>query len=401
MNSRFGPRHYFDLLRFVVIQVTCAAVAFLAGIYDLVLLNTSIDRLQGNDFGKFFYGFHAWRAGWSLYSPTSATHMQVEKEYLDFLNLNPPHFHLLLLPIARLPLRAAAYVWMASNLCAGLLAVWIICRELGIRPTPRMIVPSLAMVLACGATGAVLITGQFTGLMLLPLTLAWRALRRGEEWTCGGWLGLLISVKPFLALFVPALAWRREWRAVVAAGTSVLVWFAIGLSVFGMGEHLAWLRALREIRWEWGAMNGSWQALLVRAFTSTPYAQPTYDAPSLVQPFWLVGSLVIFVVTIIASRRSVDHAFAAVTLAALLISPLGWVYYLWLALPGMVALSQERVPRPAAIALVALLVPYFGPTFAKLGPLFTLTVGCVYTWVTLMLWYTAVAQQKIISDYET
>jgi hypothetical protein len=283
---------------------------------------------------------------------------------------------------------------MVANVLALVASAILIIRELHLQPRWRHLLPITAAVLACGATGAIAITGQFTGFLLLPLAIAWRSARRGEEAALGLWLGLLISIKPFLALFVPVLAVRRQWLAATTSMAALIGCFVLGLAVFGLPAHRDWILALTNVDWSWAAMNGSWQGLLARSLGPSPYASALTNAPHLIRPLWLLAAGITGLATLLASRRSINHAFAGTVLGALLISPLGWVYYIWLVLPGAVGLWRHNVPTIARVGLVALLVPYFGPLLGRSGPWATLTIGSVYTWATLALWIGVLATRN-------
>src|SRR5437870_572685 len=87
-----------DLLVDVALVVLCP----LAIVWDGVLTRTMID-LHMNDFGKFYYSALAYRAGRDMYAPTAATDIGYGTTLgMQFLNMNPPHFQLLMLPLALL-----------------------------------------------------------------------------------------------------------------------------------------------------------------------------------------------------------------------------------------------------------------------------------------------------------
>lgn len=372
-------------------QIGYAVVALVAGVYDAWLLQISVWALHGNDFGKFYYSAQQWRAGESLYAPNIATRMKAGAEWVEFLNVNPPHFHLAVLPFTLLRLEPAAYAWQALNATAALTAAWLALQTLGIRPRLRHLLPSLAGVLACGATGAAIVTGQHTGLLLLIVVGAWTAARGQNQWLSGGWLGLLISLKPLFGLFIPALVVRREYRAAVTAAVALCCCYVLGLATFGWAAHLDWLRALGDVRWEWAAMNGSWAGLVARTLGTSPYYQPVTVAPQLVVPMSMLLIAATLVGTIGVARRSVDHAFCVVVLGGLLISPLGWVYYLWLALPGCLGLWRMRVPAGGLVALAVLALPLVAVVSLQPSSLATLTLGSAYTWATVGLWLAVTA----------
>ena len=84
----------------------------------------------------------------------------------------------------------------------------------------------------------------------------------------------------------------------------------------------------------------------------------------------------------------------AVVAAALLLSPIAWVYYWWLLMPPLAAVLAEPA-RPIsptratllAISMAGLMVPPMVPwTAGGWSGLATLTIGSDYCWSLLLLW---------------
>src|SRR5262245_28505683 len=112
-----------------------AALALCVGwlLYYAVLATYMVQRLHMNDFGKFYYSARLFLDGQDMYGPSPATAIPVAgTETRQFLNMNPPHFHLVMLPLAELPPGVALSVWSVINLLALILSLRLISRELGI-----------------------------------------------------------------------------------------------------------------------------------------------------------------------------------------------------------------------------------------------------------------------------
>jgi len=99
-----------------------------------------------NDFGRIYYSAAAfWKAepmyGWN---PTVPQHipgtntLDGEEFVLDLPNLNPPHFHLVFLPLALLPVEAAFVLWTLLGLACVGSAGRMTLRETGAHWTPRV-----------------------------------------------------------------------------------------------------------------------------------------------------------------------------------------------------------------------------------------------------------------------
>src|SRR5262245_52955961 len=105
-----------------------------AFVLDVTLMNAMTNLLNMNDFGKFYYSAQAFLAGTNMYAPNPATNPRfVEAPDVQFLNMNPPHFHLLVLPLAMLPAQRAVTIWLGASLTALVVSLLLIGRELDVR----------------------------------------------------------------------------------------------------------------------------------------------------------------------------------------------------------------------------------------------------------------------------
>ena len=103
---------------FLTVLALSAAFLYLAALYGL--LARVLLFLKFNDFGKFYLSVQQFRHGVSLYAPNEATLIPLSKDVSrEFLNLNPPHFHLIVLPFAFLPEGIAYLAWLAFVLVSG------------------------------------------------------------------------------------------------------------------------------------------------------------------------------------------------------------------------------------------------------------------------------------------
>jgi hypothetical protein len=410
----------------VAALIAICAVAF---VLDVALMHAMTSLLHMNDFGKFYYSAQAFLDGGDMYAPNPATNLRfVEAPELQFLNMNPPHFHLLVLPLARLPPDVAVTVWLAVSLMALIVSVLIISREFEVVWTAAGVLTAAAGALAFAGTQSFFATGNLSLLLLLALTICWAAARRGNWTMAAVWLGACLSVKPFLLIFAPYLLLTRRFRPLVVALAAAVSCLAAGLLIFGADAYRAWYGALaRSGDWAWGVMNASFLGIFRRAFDSQPIGTPLVIAPALVKG-WLVAAAIVGVVTLVAclpdARSStastgsgqtgsgraedVDRSFALLLVAAQLVSPLGWIYYLWLPAGPIAAVALKlrnrevaQAFRPADAALkrcttfrhLLALIAAIG--FVWPMPFLlafrnhawgTLTIASIYFWATLALW---------------
>ena len=99
----------------------------------------------------------------------------------------------------------------------------------------------------------------------------------------------------------------------------------------------------------------------------------------------------------VRSLSGVDRQFLLVTSAALLLSPLGWTYYLWFLTPPVVAVVSTRATIGRrevllGLGLAGFLVPPFLPPVALQWSygLGTATFGSIYFWSLAAVWIVAV-----------
>ena len=393
---------FFEAVRTTVVVSLCLGLL----LYYSLVVAFMVQRLNMNDFGKFYYATRLFLDGEDMYGPTPATGVQAgTTESEPSRNMNPPHFHLLMLPFAVLNPVGAFSLWMIVNLFALCLSLGAIARELQVRWTSRRLAWTAAGVLCCSATGTIAVTGQLVFVLLLPVTFAWIAARHNRWNSAAAWLGVCASIKPFLGIFLLYLILRRDRKpaaVMVVAGAACV---AAGLVIFGRSAYEAWLGVLGSVDWTWSPMNGSLAALVSRAFGENPVYMPVVSASWLITP---VTTVLVLLIGLMSLRqllqsppRFVDHIFALLLLTAQLISPLGWIYYLWLIAGPAAAIVQSSQfhrcrlrDRLAALALPGLLIPFALNTLGGGSPWAGVTVGSLYVWTTVFLWGSLMADWK-------
>ena len=366
--------------------------------YNLLMLRVVREDHLG-DFGRLYYSARQFDAGRSLYGESPVDIGTSGRNSL--FNLNPPHAHIPFLLLGRL---SEATVF-AVGLGLGLLSL-LVCVRMGLVAAGHrswlLVAGTAFLAPALAPAQAVVGTGQFFAWWLaIPALFAWRAARRNAWNESGAWLGVLAAVKPFALLFLPYLIVSRRWRAAgiftaVIAGT-----IAAGVAVYGVHSYVEWVQSLRQSTWFANRLNGSFLAWCERLFGRTHVALPTapdailtygplWSARWLVQPLSYGLSALIGALTLWLSRRAdSDHAFVLLVAAALLISPLGWTYYLWLAAaPLVVLVVRDSVFRRAAAAVVPFaLWPIHLIRIGQPSPLATLTIGSASFWLVFGLWF--------------
>ena len=396
-----------DVVRLMIAALVVGLIV-LSLTYHAAILRFMATQLHMNDFGKFYYSARLFLDGGDMYGPSPATALPISDfEVGQLLNMNPPHFHLIMLPLALLGPDRALQTWVVLNLAAFLLSVWIVTRELSLRWTVSRALWATLGALVFSSTGAVVMTGQLTFLLMLMLTFAWRAARQNRLIAAACWLGALASIKPFLGIFALYFLFRRELVPFIAMVVVSAASFAIGLAVFGWPAHESWLSALGAANWSWLAMNGSIPGFFARSFAETPAFIPVLLRPDIARFGSAAGSVLVAAWCLRTLWRisrapeslavsSTDRAFALLVLTSLLVTPLGWVYYLWLIAGPLLAIRHELAPGVESWRTWILV----GAIPGALYPLFlvgrwesawaTVTLNSAYFWLTTALWLAVV-----------
>jgi hypothetical protein len=359
-------------------------------------------RMPDNDFGKAYYSTRAFLDGGEMYGYNeSIPAMFEEGKPVNLWNLNPPHFHVIVLPIARLIPHVALLVWIVVNFVCFYVGLRWVADELGLQAQHRP--AALLWVLSFTGTNAACICGHCSFMLFLPVTAMWLAARRGRWGSAGAWLGLALSIKPFLLIIVPYLILKRRWDALASMLAVIIACFAVGFAVFGVHNHLEWLGRFRETgNWAWQFINGSIYGMLSRSLLVNPMSTPVVEgSQQLVTALWLaigtpMGLVTLAVAASDSSPRGVDRAMAVLLVAAMMLSPLGWTYYYCLPL-GPVAVMALGWWREAGQNarwrkgfMTAGLVMFAWPLWV--AGLFqpyvasTLLIGNLYSYGTVAVW---------------
>lgn len=390
-------------IRAVTVGVVALVLAGLSVIYAQALGHTiTLRHLQ--DFGTFYESAARARDGADMYGTLATSHPTGP------LNLNPPHFHLLLWPLTAFPPNTAFAIWMASSAAALTASLLLVMTSLRL---DRWAAASLfAVSYASPAMFATVLTGQVGAFLLLPYTLAWRAARKAQAPQSAVWLGLCASIKPLFLLFVPTYARLGLWRAAIVFIATVAATFAAGVAVFGVEAHRIWVQHLLSVTWAEHYMNASLLGTIQRILSASEWRQqPIADAPRLVAPVWIAAAGAISAATLWRVRRvpDADRQFLLVTTAAMLVSPLAWVYYLWFLIPPIAAhlASAAMKPSQARWMLLGGVVGLLTPPPLVLAALSwgdgvgTLTVGSVYTWSLVAIWCAAWSEVSAAAERGT
>jgi len=258
----------------------------------------------------------------------------------------PPPTIFLFLPLGWMSPAAGLVFWYLLQSAALAASVWLLWKRyladfglLGLAATA-------VLVMLLHPMGWTFHVAQTNALLLL---LALLYLKDRERWTSGCWIAAGLLVKPLLAILLLIPVWRRQWRALLAAGLTlagmaVLTFLAFGLrpftSYFSQGPLSRFGLDLYVV-----PMNQSLFSWVLR-LTKADLAAPV----SFFHPVFIVLAAVALGATawaILRMRRSDGDWELAVLLAlALLIYPNTLLHYGALLLIPVFLLWQRRETVP-------------------------------------------------------
>jgi hypothetical protein len=260
----------------------------------------------------------------------------------------PAGLALLYVPFAWLPYGFAGALHVAAEAALLGAAAWIGGPLVGISRKW-----ALVGALAWAPAAAGVISGQETGLGLLLVVLAARALGGGQlaggpgrprGWLGGVFIGLL-AYKP--QLFAPQaglLLWRGLWRALAVVLAAIAVHYLLGVVATG-GDWSwpgPWLEAIRAYSRPDFVANG-WQAVSLPAFGT--WLEVATGLPALPAIGYLAGAAVVVAALSALRRWPVVPALALAAAVGLVISPHAWVYDATLLLPAIAIFAAAATAR--------------------------------------------------------
>ena len=295
----------------------------------------------------------------------------------------PPFSALALAPfalVARVDLRLSKALWAVLSLAC---LVWSVCRV----PSQRRWAVGWAL-----AAVAVPLHRNFEDLnincLLLALTLAAVvALDRGREQRGAGWIGVATALKAFPGLLLGYFAYRRRWGA-MALGGAVAAGLTFG-ALLPYGPSRAWealgdwLALSAPGNWSWSGESNQSLAALVARMRGPPLLLVALDLLCL-------GAALLVLHRHREERGTALPGVAAVTIVAVLLSPIAHTHYFLLALPAWVAVLQHPPAREGRRAWIALrlaagVATSGALTVWSLALRHTLLTRSIYTWGALLL----------------
>jgi hypothetical protein len=340
----------------ILLLISLAVCTTIFAVYGFFLFPEKTDLLARYREGE------AWLRGTALY------------QQIPSKNMFPPWVTVVVFaPMARISFTKVQVLVLALNVAGLLLSVRGIARALGLASQQTVVMTALLLLLHGMFQSWVL--GQFTGLMLYPVTMSWIALREQRYISAGAWLAPIIATKPtfiVLALLLPAKAW-------ITSGVCSLLLTLVGVALTGWDVWLVWLHAGGTSVSLPFAFNASFWGIAAR------WQYPHQTEVALQDLHVAAIAAVLLVIAVLArfvlSQHDPDRRFFFAGMLNNLASPLGWIYYL----PLMVGPAMATRPGLAVTLLscALLMSPMIGQLHGA-GPV----VGSMYFVGSLAVWIT-------------
>jgi hypothetical protein len=284
---------------------------------------------------------------------------------IRYLPLYPPQVSIFFTPFAHLSYPCALTLWLAVSAIVYTLccyAVWRACPNLH---NDKLTVFILA--LAFPAFWHLIAWGQTSTLALACFTLAFLALRAGNEFLAGLALGCLIF-KPQLAV-ASALVFvlTLNWKVVSGAILSITAQLAAAWLYYGSGPLRAWIHTLLNVRSLLPLLEPRiYQTHSLRTFWTmlVPWGPAAFA-------LYLASALLVCVLAVACwrSRLPLSLRYSALLFATVLLAPHLTVYDLVILAPAflllsdwiVMQLSHPATPRLRLLLYLAYAVPLLGP----------------------------------------
>lgn len=328
----------------------------------------------------------------------------------------PPATLFLMYVFAALPLDAAQVAWSLFQMALVLGGILLVLRAINVEFGSPVAVLVVAVFWLSDALASLFRWGQFDGLRLGMLGLAFYALARGRAVAAGVAIGVAAVAKVYPVAYLWVFALRREWRAFIAGCVTIAALMALGLAALTPEARARYVnnnrRQLDTLDYVIPARNMSLAGFIHRAFVQNDSVREPSDAWVDLGPDvagWLsrgaaAAVLVVSSVWVVRQRRtlSTGESLAVFVPAILLAEVIAWPHhcvemFVPLLLLACVVARQDRgrVAHWVGVALALSLFAFcpvhqFELSLPKrvehlVGP--TMTYALVLTWVFMLARY--------------
>jgi hypothetical protein len=326
-------------------------------VYSMVVTETITHQLK-NDFFLFHHAAYNFWQDQSVYKPIAAEieHAASLQKILHqnpntavhSANLTPPTFILLTLPLGLLKESVALIIWTIISLAINCCNVFLLYR-IFFKAYCKPIIYWALLGIYCASIPAIASVnlGQLSPYLLLSILWIWQWSKKDHDIKTGLLLGLLLSIKYFFGLFALFFLMQKRIRLIAAAIASFALMNSLAYLVIGKSAFVQYQQNLSHIYWYINNWNASLFGFLSRfdAHITNLYFIPA----RWVSVTYYCGCAALLFIQIQLCRKPLgraydfDFAFCYVLIASILMSPLGWLYYLVIMIIPILFIVQNCV----------------------------------------------------------
>src|SRR3954454_15014397 len=167
------------LMRGPLASIALAGIAATFCFWNLYLISMLVYFMKGNDYCRMHNTAAAYWHGGDMYGWNIAVPAKFsDSTSINLWNMNPPHFHLVLLPFSLLSWQVGLTLWFIVGALCLVYTLHLIAKEVNYPLTARGREVGLVALLGFTGTTSVASTGQLTFFLFMPVTLAWIEARR-------------------------------------------------------------------------------------------------------------------------------------------------------------------------------------------------------------------------------
>ncbi|NOY55065.1 MAG: DUF2029 domain-containing protein [Actinobacteria bacterium] len=288
------------------------------------------------DFPNYYFGGERLLSGEPVYGPIGEDVRELfgVDGYRNY-PADPPATVVLLAPLSLLPYTAAWWLFFALSAVLLMGVGYSTAKEVGWSRPGAVALGATMLITSAGRF--LLFRNHMEAILLLFLFLGWRALRRGRDLEGGAWWGFAAALKLFPVFLIVGLLAVRRTKAAVSAVIAAVVATGLGVTILGWDNTMTFIRDVLPASKEWYGAFGNYSLLSFgTALVSEPFG-------------WVLGAVGALALTWWYWRRAetVDQAWVGGVAAMLLISPLSWLNYLVLVVPGVMLIARRLDVRTA------------------------------------------------------
>ncbi len=327
-------------------------------------------ELQTTDFVQDWTSARNVREGLPVYWPLRDGlhhHLHLSYWFLHLhYNAHPPTSVFFFLPLGWLEYTTALLVWNTLSLLGIVISLILAGRTWGWRWPVLWWMPGLALAVLFNPLSQQMMQGQMNGVLLLLLTLCWRADRDHRPGLAGTCLALAMALKLYPGFLLLHFAVQGRWRLIVTTvgvfGCIVLLSYcSLGQPTFVDYVQVV-LPDVQKFRCHFAnaSLNGFWHKLLVGQPDAKVNVEPLFYAPWAAKLAWAASWLLVAACSIFYSWKARtesqrDLTFGLNLTAMLLLSPVTWEHTLVILLPWVIqlwrVLPKRVIPRTLWVML--------------------------------------------------